>query len=55
MTKDDPIDYERCLHEKTGFEDDPRFQELIEANKELIRDHENEYMHCKIIIWLPEM
>ena len=49
LAKDDPIDYERCLHEKTGFEDDPRFQELIATKQEYICDHVREYKHYSII------
>ena len=31
IAKDSPIDYEKCIHEKTGYEDDPRFEELVET------------------------
>ena len=31
-----PIDYEKFLHNKTGFEDDPRFEELVESKWEHI-------------------
>ena len=44
-----PIDYERSIHDKTGFEDDPMFQELIDAEKDQIADDDNDYTNHRVI------
>ena len=49
IAKDSPIDYEKCIHEKTGYEDDPRFEELVEAKWEHICDQITKYSNHQII------
>ena len=41
--------YNSVIHAKTGFEDDPKYQKIIEEKKAYINDFEVNYTHHKVI------
>ena len=47
--REEKVDFERCIHPKTGFEDDPEFQELIDSKSDHIEDHVLQYTNHKVI------